>query len=130
MCFCGVRVILRFVVTNLEKTRCLDYILLIIEGVGILAVIHAILQGDVKGVEQPGCEFIIQIGEFVLLFGNSAKWFWFTVIYQCTFAYVIALLIYQTGSLLQGRGNVVGVTVAALLAAGMIFQLVRPDKNA
>ena len=61
---------------------------------------------------------------------NSAKWFWFTVSYQCCFAYVIALLIYQTGSLLQGRGNAVGVTVAALLAAGMIFQLVRPDKNA
>ncbi|MBQ7207116.1 MAG: ferrous iron transporter B [Lentisphaeria bacterium] len=61
---------------------------------------------------------------------NSAKWFWFTVIYQCTFAYVIALLIYQTGCLLQGRGNAVGVTAAALLAAGMIFQLVRPDKNA
>jgi len=31
---------------------------------------------------------------------NSKKWFWFAIGYQCGFAYIVALLVYQTGSLI------------------------------
>jgi len=30
---------------------------------------------------------------------NSAKWFWFAIGYQCVFAYIVAMLVYQIGSL-------------------------------
>ena len=61
---------------------------------------------------------------------NHAGWFWFTVLYQCGFAYVVALMIYQFGLALRGQGNVWGLTAAGILLAGMIFQLARPDRNA
>ena len=61
---------------------------------------------------------------------NSAKWTWFAIGYQCGFAYVIALMINQFGGLFTGSVNVLGVIVAALLLAGMIYMLCKPYKEA
>ena len=67
---------------------------------------------------------------------NSPKWTWFAIGYQCGFAYVIALMINQFGSLISKiAGNdvqvsVIGVIVAVLLLAGLVYMLVRPYKEA
>lgn len=61
---------------------------------------------------------------------NSAKWTWFAIGYQCGFAYVTSLIVYQLGSLFTGQGNPVGVIFAAAFIAAIIFMLVRPYKEA
>ena len=60
---------------------------------------------------------------------NSAKWTWFAIGYQCLFAYAVALVIYQLGSLFTGTGNVFGAIVAFALVALFIYMLVRPYKE-
>lgn len=57
---------------------------------------------------------------------NSGKWTLFAIGYQCVFAYAIALVVYQLGSLFAGNGNVIGVIAALAVAAGILFQLFRP----
>ena len=61
---------------------------------------------------------------------NSAKWTWFAIGYQCGFAYVIALMINQFGSLFTGNANILGVIVAVILLAGIIYMLCKPYKEA
>ncbi len=61
---------------------------------------------------------------------NNKKWTWFAIGYQCGFAYVIAFMINQFGSLFMGNGNVFGVIVAVAVLAYMIYMLVRPYKEA
>ncbi len=60
---------------------------------------------------------------------NSAKWTWFAIGYQCGFAYVMSLIIYQVGSLFTGNVNVIGLIFAILFIALIIFQLARPYKE-
>ena len=60
---------------------------------------------------------------------NSAKWTIFAIGYQCVFAYVMSLIVYQLGSLFTGQGNVFGAIVAFILAAFIIYMLVRPYKE-
>ncbi len=60
---------------------------------------------------------------------NSAKWTIFAIGYQCVFAYVVSLIVYQLGSLFTGQGNVFGAIVAFILAAFIIYMLVRPYKE-
>ena len=60
---------------------------------------------------------------------NSAKWTWFAIGYQCGFAYVVSLIIYQIGSLLTGNANVPGVIAAVLLIAGACYLLLRPYRE-
>ena len=57
---------------------------------------------------------------------TSAKWTWFAIGYQCGFAYVVSLIIYQLGSLFGGYGNVFGTIVAICLIAAFCYLLVRP----
>ena len=61
---------------------------------------------------------------------TSAKWTWFAIDYQCGFAYVVSLIVYQLGSLFTGNGNAIGVIFAVLLLAAVIFLLARPYKEA
>ena len=61
---------------------------------------------------------------------NNAKWTWFAIGYQCGFAYVIGLMINQFGNLFVGNANILGVIVAVILLAGLIYMLVRPYKEA
>ena len=59
---------------------------------------------------------------------NNAKWTWFAIGYQCVFAYVVAFIVYQIGSLFAGGGSILGAALAAAMIAGMIFMLLRPAK--
>ena len=61
---------------------------------------------------------------------NSAKWFWFAVGYQCGFAYIVSLIIYQLGLLFSGSVNVIGLIFAVLFIVLIVMQLVRPYKEA
>ena len=61
---------------------------------------------------------------------NSAKWTWFAIGYQCGFAYVIALIINQLGNLFTGNVNVVGLIIALIAIAAIVYMLVRPYKEA
>ena len=54
---------------------------------------------------------------------NNAKWTWFAIGYQCGFAYVIALMVNQFGSLFTGNVNVIGLIFALAFLAGMIYML-------
>ena len=60
---------------------------------------------------------------------NNAKWTWFAIGYQCVFAYVVSLCIYQIGMLVTGNGFTVGSVVALILVIAFIYMLVRPDKT-
>lgn len=60
---------------------------------------------------------------------NNAKWTVFAIAYQCVFAYVVALIIYQIGNLVVYGTFGIGTIVAVVLLAGMIYLLVRPAKK-
>ena len=96
-----------------------------------------ILYGDIAGV---GAAFTKITGFAFLVFNllcapcfaaigairremNSAKWTWFAILYQCGFAYVIALMVTQFGRLFAGGANVFGVIVATVILAGMLYML-------
>ncbi|MCM1526816.1 MAG: ferrous iron transporter B [Bacteroides sp.] len=61
---------------------------------------------------------------------NNRKWFWFAIGYQCLFAYVAALIIYQIGAAFTGNLNVIGLIAAVALIAGIVYLLFRPYKEA
>lgn len=61
---------------------------------------------------------------------NNIKWFWFAIGYQCVFAYVIAFMVFQFGSIFAGGLNVIGLIFAVAVLAFMIYMLVRPYKEA
>ena len=54
---------------------------------------------------------------------NNAKWTWFAIGYQCGFAYLIALMIHQFGSLFTGKVNPVGLIFAMAALALMLYML-------
>ena len=62
---------------------------------------------------------------------RSAKWTWFTIAYQCAFAYVIALIFNQFGNLfsgnLVGALNIIAFIISIFMLLGLIFMLIRPD---
>ena len=60
---------------------------------------------------------------------NNTKWFWFAIGYQCIFAYVVSLCIYQIGMLVTCGGFGSFTVVAILLIIGMIYLLCRPYKE-
>lgn len=55
----------------------------------------------------------------------SAKWTWATIGYQTVFAYIIALIVYQLGSLFAGGGFGIGTVVAIALVCVLIYLLFR-----
>ena len=60
---------------------------------------------------------------------NNWKWTLFAIGYQTAFAYVIAFIVYQIGRLFVGGASVVGVIVAFVLLAGLVYMVVRPEKK-
>ena len=56
---------------------------------------------------------------------GSAKWTWFSVGYQCVFAYVVSLITYQLGMAFSGGGFGVGTVVAIILTVALIYLLCR-----
>ena len=59
---------------------------------------------------------------------NNAKWTWFAIGYQCGFAYVIALIVYQLGIAFSGAPNVIGLIAAVVLLIGILYLLFRKNK--
>ena len=59
---------------------------------------------------------------------NSARWTGFAIGYQCVFAYVIALIVYQIGRVVAGAGVTVWSFVALALLAGLAYMLVRRNR--
>lgn len=60
---------------------------------------------------------------------NNRKWTVFAISYQCIFAYVVALIIYQLGNLLMYGIFGFGTIVAIVCVGVMIYLLVRPAKK-
>ena len=60
---------------------------------------------------------------------NDRKWTWFAILYQCLFAYAVALMINQFGSAFGGSLNVIGLIAAIIVLAFMLYMLVRPYKE-
>ncbi len=58
---------------------------------------------------------------------NSAKWTWFAILYQCGFAYVIALMINQFGNMFNGSASIIGVIISVCLLALIVYALIRPN---
>ena len=61
---------------------------------------------------------------------NNRKWTVFAISYQCIFAYVVALIIYQLGNLLMYGIFGFGTIIAIVCVGVMIYLLVRPAKKA
>lgn len=60
---------------------------------------------------------------------NNIRWFWFAIGYQCVFAYVTALMIYQFGSLIITGTFGIGTIVAAALLTALLYLLFRPVRR-
>ena len=58
---------------------------------------------------------------------QSKKWFWFAILFQNVFAYLVTLCVYQIGTLVTGGGFGVATAVAFVVVAVMLFLLFRPD---
>ena len=59
---------------------------------------------------------------------QSRKWFWFAILFQNIFAYVVTLCVYQIGLVVTGAGSFgIGTIVALILVAIILFLLFRPD---
>ena len=61
---------------------------------------------------------------------NNGKWTAFAILYQCGFAWIVALMINQFGNLFIGKFNIFGFLAALLALAGIVYMLVRPYKEA
>ena len=60
---------------------------------------------------------------------NNRKWTWFAICYQCCFAYVISLIVWQIGSAIAGSVHVLGLIAAIALLAALCWQLFKPYKE-
>ena len=60
---------------------------------------------------------------------NNTKWFWIAIGYQCGFAYICSLIVYQLGSLFNGGSFGFGTIVGFILLIVLIYLLVRPSKE-
>ena len=56
---------------------------------------------------------------------SSVKWFWTAVGYQCVFAYIVAMIIYQIGSLIITGKFGIGTIFGFIGIAAIIYGLVR-----
>ena len=58
---------------------------------------------------------------------NDRKWFWFAILFQNIFAYVVCLCFYQIGSFVTGGAFGFGTVVGFVVLIVMLFLLFRPD---
>ena len=61
---------------------------------------------------------------------NSAKWTWTAIGYQCGFAYLVSLCIYNIGRLIADGAFSFWTVIAFLLVIAFIYLLFRPTKEA
>ena len=58
---------------------------------------------------------------------NDRKWFWFAIVFQNIFAYIVCLCFYQIGSFVTGGAFGIGTVVGFVVLIVMLFLLFRPD---
>ena len=58
---------------------------------------------------------------------GSAKWTWIAIGYECIFAYIVSLIIYQLGTWFATGVFGLGTIVAIILVAALVYLLVRPN---
>ena len=58
---------------------------------------------------------------------NDRKWFWFAILFQNIFSYVVCLCFYQIGSFVTGGAFGFGTVVGFVVLIVMLFLLFRPD---
>ena len=58
---------------------------------------------------------------------NDRKWFWFAILFQNIFAYIVCLCFYQIGSFVTGGAFGIGTAVGFIFLIVMLFLLFRPD---
>ncbi len=58
---------------------------------------------------------------------QSRKWFWFAILFQNIFAYVVCLCVYQIGLLVTGAAFTVWSAVGIVLTLVLVVLLLRPD---
>ncbi len=58
---------------------------------------------------------------------NDKKWFWFAILFQNVFAYIVCLCFYQIGSFVTGGAFGIGTVVGLVVLIAMLFLLFRPD---
>ena len=58
---------------------------------------------------------------------NDRKWFWFAILFQNVFAYIVCLCFYQIGSFVTGGAFGIGTVVGFVVLIAMLFLLFRPD---
>ncbi len=63
---------------------------------------------------------------------NSRKWTWFAIGYECGFAYLVSLAVYQIGAIFVSdvSVNAIGLILAAAVVVLGVYMLVRPYKEA
>ena len=118
----------------------------IVSTMGVLANVEAGMEEDAVAVASViGSWFPTALAAFCFLMFNlldspclaaiatmaqqlqSRKWFWFAIIFQNVFAYVVTLIVYQLGMLFAGGGFGAGTVAALILLAVMLYMLFRPD---
>ena len=57
---------------------------------------------------------------------NNARWTWFAIGYQCGFAYLISMLVYQLGLMFEGTFGIATVIALVLLVA-LVYLVVRKN---
>ncbi|MDY5846555.1 MAG: ferrous iron transport protein B [Bariatricus sp.] len=60
---------------------------------------------------------------------NNAKWFWFAIGYQTVLAYIVALCVYQIGTLITSGTFGIGTVAALICVIGFLYLLFRPYKE-
>ena len=65
---------------------------------------------------------------------NDTKWFWRAIVYQCGFAYVVALIVNQLGMVITGTFvlnplNVISLVFAVAFLVLIVYMVVRPAKK-
>lgn len=112
--------------------------------VGTMGIIYG--SGDLNVWQALGSEFSLVSGYAFLVFNllcapcfaaigairremNSTRWTLFAIIYQCAFAYLVALCVNQIGNAILGELNIFGFIAALAVIAMGIYMLVRPEKR-
>lgn len=60
---------------------------------------------------------------------NNGKWTWIAITYQTVFAYVIAFLVYQLGTLITTGAFTAATLIAILVLFGLLYLLFRPQPD-
>ena len=58
---------------------------------------------------------------------QDRKWFWFAILFQNIFAYLVCLCVYQLGTFFTGGGFTVWTGIACIVALFFAYMLFRPD---